>query len=107
MSEHALTEEVEVRCALGAGALLLLTAVAPAAGAVGTDGVALLLAATVLVSCVLDRTRALLLGLTGWALATGFVVNTAGDLTATPPDVLRLAVFLLAAAAVAEQTGRP
>ena len=101
-----MTDEVDIRCALGAGALLVLTAVVLATGAVGTGGVALLLGATVLGAWVLDRRRALLLGLTGWALVTGFVVNTAGDLTATAPDVVRLAAFLLAATAAAERTAR-
>ena len=120
MAERAITDEVEVRCGLGAGALLVLTAVLVTAEPTVGDGVALFLAATVLLSHLLDAPRALLLGLTGWALATGFVVkcepneggrtvtfangfviNTAGDLTLAPWDLVRLAVFLLAAAGVA------
>ena len=101
MAERAITDDVEVRCSLGAGALLVLTAVLDTAEPTVGDGVALFLAATVLLSHLLDAPRALLLGLTGWALATGFVINTAGDLTLAPWDVLRLVVYLLAAAGMA------
>ena len=106
MAGQAITDEVEVRCGLGAAALLLLTNIVASVGPGGTDGVLLLLVATVLLALPLDRARALLLGLTGWALATGFVVNTGGDLTTGPADALRLAVFLLAGAAVAARTVR-
>lgn len=106
MAERALTDEVEVRCGIGAGALLVLTAVLVTVRPPTVDGVALFLAATVLLAHLLDALRALLLGLTGWAFATGFVVNTAGELTLTPSDILRLAVFLLAAEGVATGRGR-
>jgi hypothetical protein len=106
MAERAITDEVEVRCAIGAGALLVLTAVLVTAQPTVVDGVVVFLAATVLLAHLLDATRAVLLGLTGWALATGFVVNTAGDLTLMPWDALRLAVFLLAAAGVAGRRRR-
>lgn len=101
MTERVITDEVEVRCGLGAGALLVLTAVLVTAGPTTADGVGLFLAATVLLAHPLDALHALLLGLTGWALATGFVVNTAGDLTLAPWDALRLLMFLVAAAVVA------
>jgi hypothetical protein len=106
MAQQAITDEVEVRCALGAVVLLLLTNIVTTLGPRGTDGVVLLLLATVLLALLLDRVRALLLGLTGWAFATGFVVNTGGDLTTGPADALRLAVFLLAGACVAARTVR-
>jgi hypothetical protein len=106
MAERAMTDEVEVRCGIGAGALLVLTAALVTTRPPTVDGVALFLAATVLLAHVLDAPRALLLGLTGWALATGFVVNTAGTLTLAPLDTLRLAVFLLAAAGVATERRR-
>jgi hypothetical protein len=106
MAERAITDEVEVRCGIAAGALLVLTAVLVTAGPTIVDGVAAFLAATVLLAHMLDATRALLLGLLGWALATGFVVNTAGTLTLTPGDALRLAVFLLAASGVAARRER-
>jgi hypothetical protein len=106
MAEHAITDEVEVRCGMGAGALLLLTAVVQLAGPTGSDAVALFLAATVLLAFLLDRVHALLLGATGWALATGFVVNTAGELTLAPLDLARLAGFVLTAVAVGHRTRR-
>ena len=104
MAVGALTDEVEVRCGISGGSLLVLTAALVTAQPPSVGGVALFLAATVLLAHTLDAPRALLLGLTGWALATGFVVNTAGTLTLAPSDLLRLAVFLLVAAGVA--TGR-
>jgi hypothetical protein len=106
MAEHAITDEVEVRCGMGAGALLLLTAVVQLAGPTGSDAVALFLAATVLLAFLLDRVHALLLGATGWALATGFVLNTAGELTLAPLDLARLAGFVLTAVAVGHRTRR-
>ncbi|KRE94282.1 hypothetical protein ASG76_12970 [Nocardioides sp. Soil774] len=102
MEHGAVTDEVEVRCGLGAATLLLLAAVGPA----GFDGVALLLVATTVLAHFLDATRALLLGLTGWALATGFAVNTAGELTLAPWDAVRLGVFVLVAAGVAARRER-
>ena len=106
MAQRALTDEVEVRCGIGAGALMVLTAALVTARPPSAAGVALFLAATVLLASLLDTPHALLLGLTGWAFATGFVVNTAGDLTFAPWDDLRLAVFLLAAAGVAGRRSR-
>jgi hypothetical protein len=106
MAEHAITDEVEVRCGMGAGALFLLTAAVQLAGPTGSDAVALFLAATVLLAFLLDRVHALLLGATGWALATGFVLNTAGELTLAPLDLARLAGFVLTAVAVGHRTRR-
>jgi len=106
MAVRAITDEVEVRCGIGAGVLLVLTAALVTARPPSVDGVALFLATTVLLAHKLDTPRALLLGLTGWALATGFVINTAGDLTLAPWDTLRLGVFMLAAAGVSTGRGR-
>jgi uncharacterized membrane protein YhhN len=106
MAEHAITDEVEVRCGVGAMALFVLTAVVQLAGPTGSDAVALFLSATVLLALLLDRVHALFLGVTGWALATGFVVNTAGELTLAPPDLARLAAFVMLAAAVGHRTRR-
>ena len=90
MAERAITDEVEVRCGIGAGTLLVLTAALVTARPPAVEGVALFLAATVLLAHMLDPPRARLLGLTGWALATGFVINTAGDLTLAPLDTCLL-----------------
>ena len=101
-----MTDEVGVRCGLGGGALLVLTAVVVTTGPTGFDGVALYLVATTLLAQLVDPAHALLLGLTGWAFATGFVINSAGDLTFAPGDTLRLGVFLAAAAGVAARGER-
>jgi hypothetical protein len=45
MTERVITDEVEVRCGLGAGALLVLTAVLVTAGPTTADGEGLFLAA--------------------------------------------------------------
>ena len=56
---------------------------------------ALLLVATVLLASAARTGHARsLLGLAGWAFATGFAVNTLGVLTLAPSDLLRLAVFV-------------
>jgi hypothetical protein len=56
---------------------------------------------------VLDGPHALLLGLSGWAFATGFAVNTLGLLTLGPHDLLRLTVFVVAAATMHRLGGAP
>ena len=53
--------------------------------------------ATLLLSAWLDRPHALGSGVAGWAFATGFAVNTLGVLTLAPFDLLRMAVFVVAA----------
>jgi hypothetical protein len=98
MSQRALTDEVGVRFGIGAGLLFLITGVVVAGGLPGAYGVVLLLLATALLAAPLDTPHALLLGLAGWAFATGFEVNTLGTLTFAPLDLLRLSVFVIAAA---------
>lgn len=97
MSQRVLSDEVGVRFGLDAGLLLLLTAVVVAGRLPGGSGVGLLVGATVLLSGWLDGPHAVGLGVTGWAFATGFAVNTLGVLTVAPTDVARLSVFVLAA----------
>jgi hypothetical protein len=97
VSDPRMTDEVGVRFAIGAAVLLVLTAVEVAGRLHGEYGVASLLVATVLLAVGLDTPHALLLGVAGWAFATGFAVNTLGVLTLSPPDLLRLAVFVPAA----------
>jgi hypothetical protein len=101
MAEQSMTDEAGVRFGIGAGVLFVLTDVVVVARLPGEYGVALLLVATTVLAAVLDGPCALLLGLAGWAFATGFAVNTLGVLTFGASDLLRLAVFLIAAAVTA------
>ena len=98
MTQPVVTDQVGVRFGIGAGLLFLLTGIVVAGGLPGACGVGLLLVATTVLAAPLDGPHALLLGLAGWAFATGFSVNTLGVLTLEPIDQLRLAVFVVAAA---------
>jgi hypothetical protein len=98
MGQAVMTDQVGVRFGLGNGVLFLLTGVTVAGRVPGPYGVGLLLVATAVLAVVLDLPHALGLGVAGWAFATGFAVHTLGVLTFTPPDLLRLVVFVLTAA---------
>jgi hypothetical protein len=102
MAQPVITDQVGVRLGIGSGVLFGLTGVVVAGGLRGATGVALLLLATAGLATVLDGPHALLLGLAGWAFATGFAVNALGVLTCAPQDLLRLGLFVIAATA----TGR-
>jgi hypothetical protein len=97
MAEQLITEGDGVRFGIGSGVLFVLTDVVIVGQLPGVYGVALLLVATAVLAATLDGPYAFLLGLAGWAFATGFVVNTLGVLTFAPSDLLRLAVFVAAA----------
>ncbi|WP_140403871.1 MULTISPECIES: hypothetical protein [unclassified Nocardioides] len=98
MAQRVMTDQVGVRFGIGGGVLLVLTGVAVGCGLSGAYGVSLLLVATTVLAATVDAPHALLLGLAGWAFATGFTVNTLGVLTFAPFDLLRLVVFVTAAA---------
>ena len=102
-----MTDEVGVRFGIAAGPLFVITGVDVGCGLPREYGVALLLVATAVLAAVLDGPHALLLGLSGWAFATGFAVNTLGLLTLRPDDLLRLTVFVVAAAAMRLVGGPP
>jgi hypothetical protein len=97
MAERLVTDEFGVRLGIGACVLFVLTDVVVVGRLPGEYGVALLLVATTVLAAVLDVPYGLLLGLAGWAFATGFAVNTLGVLTLGPSDLLRLATFVAAA----------
>ena len=118
-----MTDQVGVRFGIAAGLLFALTGLVVAGGLPGAYGVALLLVATTVLAAALDAPHALALGLSGfgvlaegavadlglsgWAFATGFAVNTLGVLTVRPLDLLRLAAFVVAAAAARGRGGTP
>ena len=106
MSQYLVSDEVGVRFGIGGGVLFVLSGVVVAARLPSEYGVGLLLVGTVLLSAWLDRPHALGLGVAGWAFATGFAVNTLGVLTLAPLDLLRMAVFVLAALAIS-RLGEP
>jgi hypothetical protein len=106
MAQHVVTDQVGVRFGIGAGLLFLVTGVVVGGGLPGAYGVALLLVATAVLAVPLDAPYALLLGLAGWAFATGFAVNTLGALTLAPLDLLRLALFVVSVA-VTHRLGDP
>jgi hypothetical protein len=95
-------EQAGVRLGVAGGAEYVAMGVLVAAGAPTSAGVAVLLALTALASPTLPRPAALLLGVTGWALTTGFLVNGLGQLTFRGGDLLRLAAYAAVAALLAE-----
>jgi len=102
-----MTDEVGVRFGIATGLLFVITGVVVGCGLPREYGVALLLVATAVLAAVLDGPFALLLALSGWAFATGFAVNTLGLLTLGPHDLLRLTVFVVAAATMRRLGGAP
>jgi hypothetical protein len=107
MIEDVMSEQAGVRFGISGGALFLLTDVLVVGRLPGEYGVALLLVASTVFAAALNRPCALLLGLAGWAFATGFEVNALGVLTLAPPDLLRLGVFVVAATATGWLGGPP
>jgi hypothetical protein len=103
--EPQLVDQQGVRTGLGGGILFVLTAVGVATGLPAGALIGLLLAASAVLATVVDRAPAVLLGVTGWALATGFGVNDLGRLTFAMPDLLRLAAYLLVPALLAAGEG--
>lgn len=102
-----MTDEVGVRFGIGSGVLFVLADVVMVGRLSGMCGVALLLVATAVLAAALYGPYALLLGLAGWAFATGFAVNTLGVLTLAPSDLLRLVVFVVAADFTGRLGGAP
>jgi hypothetical protein len=107
MSQHVMSDEVGIRFGLGGGLLFLLSGVVVTGRLPSEYGVGLLLVATVLLSVWLDGPHALGLGVAGWAFATGFAVNTLGELTMAPADLLRMSVFVVAAVVTSRLGGSP
>lgn len=99
----AALEQTGVRLGVAGGVEYVAMGVLVAAHAPSPAGVAVLLVVTALACPVLPRPAALLLGVTGWALATGFLVNGLGQLTFGGADLLRLAAYAGVAAVLAER----
>ena len=72
-----MTDQVGVRFGAGSGVLFVLTDVVVVGRLPGMYGVALLLVATAVLAAALYGPYALMLGLAGWAFATGFAAGNA------------------------------
>jgi hypothetical protein len=83
-----------VRVGAGGAGLLVVTATLVAVGMPTWAFTATLAAVTTVFASTVDRPGALLLGVTGWALCTGFGVNQFGQLTFASADLLRLAAYV-------------
>jgi len=99
-SPRSLRDVAEVRLGLAAGGLFATTAALVALRVPTAAAVTALLVQTGLSCLVLERrSAALLVGVSGWALSTGFAVNRLGVLTFSAPDLARLAAFAACAQA--------
>lgn len=90
-----LIDEPGVRLGVGGGILFVATSVVVAADLPVDLGVAALATVTLVLSAPLSAGYALLLGLSGWALADGFAVHEYGELGFARPELLLLAGFLM------------
>ena len=87
------------------GAVLVVATLCFRLGVDRTAGTASLAAVAVLGSLALPVRLAAIVGLGAWAFDTGFVVNAGGQLTFGSPDLERLVLLVLVAAA-ASMAGR-
>ena len=97
-------EQEGVRLGVGGGLLLAATSTCVATGISGAGATAVVFAVAALLFRVVRRYGALLLAVTGWALATGFGVNELGELTFREPDLVRLAVIVAGAVALGRRS---
>lgn len=87
-------DQTGVRLGVSGGVLYAAMGLLVAVGVPAGAGVGVLLLLTAACCPVLSRPGALLLGVAGWALATGFLVNALGQLTFAPADLLRLGAYV-------------
>jgi hypothetical protein len=93
---RSLRDVAEVRLGVAVGGLFATTAVLVSSQVPTAVFLTVLFLQTGVWCLVLDgRGAVLLLGLTGWALGTGFAVNRLGMLTFSAPDLARLAAFAI------------
>jgi hypothetical protein len=94
VSEPDLLHVDGVRVGMGGAALLVMTAAGVAVG-LSTSGFTVVLAVIAgACAATVGQPGALLLGVTGWALCTGFGVNELGELTFAQTDCLRLVAYV-------------
>ena len=97
-----------VRAALGGAAVTVATALATRTGLVAVD-LPVLLVLVAATALVVPLGYGLLVGVTAWAMLTGFAVNSAGVLTFHRGDLAHLAVLVGVAVAAwsLAHTGAP
>jgi hypothetical protein len=97
MGDSSLLEVDRVRIGAGGAGLLVVTAGLVAVGMPTFAFTATLGVVTAVFASAVGRPGAALLGLTGWALCTGFGINELGQLTFAPADLLRLSAYVACA----------
>lgn len=85
------------RLGIAGGTLFVGAAACVAVPLPGWSGVVALLVLTTAWCRFLPLAHSLVLAVAGWAFATGFVVNTAGQLTFAPADLARLGLYVATA----------
>lgn len=104
-TSHVL-EEGEVRLGLAGGLLVVALLAVTLGGVPDADVRGILLTLTALLSLTVTRWGGLLLGVTCWALLTGFVTNRAGQLSLAPADLALLAASMVLAVGAAHVSAR-
>ncbi|GAB7005020.1 hypothetical protein JCM18899A_24930 [Nocardioides sp. AN3] len=89
-------DQVEIRFGIGGGVLVLAVIAARLAGLDEAYAALLLLGVCAVLGGTVGRGRAAVLGLTAWALVTGFVTHRYGVLTFAPSDLLLMLVLVVA-----------
>ena len=102
-----MTDQPGVRLGISGGVLFVATGAVVAVHLPHGYAAAALLILTVSCCLVLPRAAAVFLGASGWAMSTGFVENGLGELTFAGHDLLRLGLYVAAAALVAGRTLAP
>lgn len=90
----------QVRTGMGGASLFVVTSALVATRVPSPAFSAVLAVATAVVASAVTRPGAVLLGVTGWALCTGFGINDLGQLTFAPADLLRLVAYVGCAVAL-------
>lgn len=102
----ALVAEPEIRFGLAHGVLIVILLVG-AAGHLPTPLVGLAMLVTVLGVAGGQRLGlAIFLGISQWAMVTGFFVHVRGQLTFAPGDLVRLALFVTVTVIATRPRGR-
>jgi hypothetical protein len=102
-----MTDQPGVRLGIAGGVLFVATGAAVALHLPHGYAAAALLILTLLCCPVLPRAGAVFLGISGWAMTTGFVENDLGQLTFASHDLLRLRVYVGATALGAGRARAP
>lgn len=93
MPQPVLLDVDRVRVGAAGAGLFVVTAALVAVGMPTPAFTVTLAMVTTVFASAVARPGALLLGVTGWALCTGFGVNDLGQLTFTAGDLVRLGAY--------------